>query len=90
MCVSRKFQEKILFAKHRAVILFGIFHQASVLFREEESIPRDATIAPGQICRAVSHLHPLADRFLFATLAEAEARRVPVGLGVLAKVFEAA
>ncbi len=75
--------------EHRAVILLGIFHQAGILFREEECIPGDAAIAACQIRGALPHFHPLADDFVLAALAQAEAGGITVSLGVFAKVVEA-
>ena len=75
--------------KHRAVILLRIFHQASILFREEECIPGDAAIAVSQIGCAPAHFHPLADDFILTALAQAEAGRITVSLSVFTKVVEA-
>ena len=75
--------------KHGTVILLGILHQASILFREEECIPGDAAIAVCQIGGAPAHFHPLADNFILTALAQAIAGRITVSLGVFAKVFEA-
>ena len=75
--------------KHRAVILLGIFHQAGILFREEECIPGEAAIAACQIRGALPHFHPLADDFILTALTQAEAGGIPISLSVFAKVIEA-
>src|SRR5271156_1927491 len=75
-------------AEHRAVIFFGILHQASILFSKEEFIRERAAIAAGKIGSAAAHFGPLADGLILAALAQPKASRVSVGLSVLAKMFE--
>ena len=77
------------FVKHRAVILLGILHQASILFRKEECIPGDAAIAVCQIGSASAHFRPLANNFILAALAQTEAGGITVCLSIFAEVVEA-
>src|SRR2546423_11249383 len=75
--------------KHRAVILFGILYEPSVLLCEEEFILRHMTITIRVVGCAALHLYKLVDDFALARFGHAECGGVAVGLRVLAEVLKA-
>ncbi len=51
--------------KHRAVVFFGVKHQARILFSEKEFILRHSPITAGVIGRPPPQLHELFNHFAF-------------------------
>ena len=75
--------------EHLAIILFGIFDEARVLFGEEEIICGNTSVVACIIGCATLQFMELVDHFAFAGLRQAEACGVAISLRVLAKLIEA-
>jgi hypothetical protein len=75
--------------EQRAIIPLGVSHEARVLFRNEERVARDASVAQCIDVGGPSQLDELVDHRGFARWRQAEVGGIPVGLGVRPEGIEA-
>src|SRR5437870_10122979 len=76
-------------AKHRAVILLGVFHEPCVLLGKEKFVRRALAIATQKLCGLLLYLDQLVDNFVFARFDNSGGGSVTIFLRFLTEVFEA-